>query len=219
MLSKKRKICLRDPVQEPLKNSMLLELSIQGQHKISNCLLGQLEIRTHLCLHHKISKLPQSYYDVPYCLPFKTNYRKDRLIWTSNLTTQLVSLSGGYVLIFLPSKMTETMLHSLGNQCCQNSSCYLKYRWQHYDTGNLFYAALKRRHESYRRMYRMSRSKVNHTWAKANRLCQSKGYNLPSFVSLQDTKHFFTFLDKDYQSLETPIFIGIRKMVIILFFI
>ena len=215
LLSEKRKICLRDPVQEPLKNSMLLELSIQGQHKISNCLLGQLEIRTHLCLI--ISKLPQSYYGVPYWSRFKTNFREDRLIWTSNLTTQLVSQSGGYVLIFLPGKMTEAMLHSLGNQCCQNGSCYLKYRWRHYDTGDMFYIALKRRHESYRRIYRMSRSKGNHTWAEANRLCQTKGYNLPSFVSLQDTQHFFTFLDKYYQSLGTPIFIGIHKMVIILF--
>ena len=113
--------------------------------------------------------------------------------------------------------MTEAMLHSLGNQCCQNGSCYLKYRWRHYDTGDMFYIALKRRHESYRRIYRMSRSKGNHTWAEANRLCQSKRYNLPSFVSLQDTQHFFTFLDKYYQSLGTPVFIGIHKMVIILF--
>ena len=102
VLSEKRKICLRDPVQEPLKNSMLLELSIEGQHKISNCLLGQLEMRTHLCLRHKISKLAQSHYGLPYCSRFKTDFGEDRLIWTSNLTTQLLSQSGGYVLIFLP---------------------------------------------------------------------------------------------------------------------
>ena len=36
-------------MQQPLKDAMLIELSVQGQFEMSNCVLGQIEIKSHLC--------------------------------------------------------------------------------------------------------------------------------------------------------------------------
>ena len=53
------------------------------------------------------------------------------------------------------------------------------------------------------------------TWTEANETCQWMGTNLPSFVSQEDIKNFFKFLNYfDRLTILTPIFIGIHKKVI-----
>ena len=50
------------------------------------------------------------------------------------------------------------------------------------------------------------------TWTEANETCGRLGTNLPGFVSQEDVKNFFVFLE--YFALLTilmPIFIGIHK--------
>ena len=87
-------ICLRDPVQKPLNSTMIVELSLHGQLKISNCLLGQIEIKSYLCLSedYYTEKMPiQHYRYTPYCVPSQSNLGEDVLIWTLNLTTGISS--------------------------------------------------------------------------------------------------------------------------------
>ena len=119
-------------LQKPLNSTMVVELSLQGQFKMSKCLLGQIEIKSYLCLsdNYYTESMPiQQYRYAPYCVPSQSNLGEDILLWTLNLTNELVYNSGGHVRIFLPGKMFETMFHTLENDCCLTSSCYLKYRW------------------------------------------------------------------------------------------
>ena len=105
-------ICLRDPVQKPLNSTMVVELSLQGQFKMAKCLLGQIEIKSYLCLsgNYYTENMPiQQYRYAPYCVSSQSNRGEDILLWTLNLTNELVYNSGGLVRIFLPGKMFETM--------------------------------------------------------------------------------------------------------------
>ena len=224
LLDEKCVICLREPMQQPLKNDMLIELSVQGQFEMSNCVLGQIKIKSYLCLsedYHTGNKLIKTFYHVPNCAPGQSNRGKDRLIWTSNLSTKLVSQSGGYVFIFVPGKILEPLFHNVTNDCCITSPCYLKYRWnyygkhripffQHFYMGQYMIAGLhllisrEETEEPFKR-----------TWTEANETCRRLGTNLPSFVSQEDIKNFFVFLNYfDRLTMLTPIFIGIHKKVI-----
>ena len=227
LLDEKCVICLREPMQQPLKDAMLIELSVQGQFEMYNCVFGQIEIKSHLCHgedYHTGNKLIKTYYHVPKCVPGQCNRGKDRLIWTSNLSTKLVSQSGGYVFIFVPGKILEPLFHNVTSNCCITSPCYLKYRWTYYREHRIPFF----RH-MYMGQYMIAGLRLlisieeieeieqpfKRTWSEANETCRRLGTNLPSFVSQEDVKNFFVFLEYfDLLTILTPIFIGIHKKVI-----
>ena len=58
---------------------------------------------------------------------------------------------------------------------------------------------------------------IAHTWYEANKMCNDRGRNLPSFVSYQDVEKLKKFLKKvSWSALVTHIFIGIHKKVIMI---
>ena len=202
-----QEICLRDPVQKPLNSTMIVELSLQGQFKMSNCLLGKIEIKSYLCLsedYYTESMPIQHFRYTHFCAPSQSNLGEDMLIWTLNLTTEFVHNSGGYVWIFLPGKMFETMFHTLNRDCCTTSPCHLKYRWNfHYDFSSTLSQVLK-----------LNTKPQRLTWFKARHICKQWGQNLYSFVSFEDIKKLIQHLDLGFEiSLVTSIFVGLYREV------
>ena len=206
---------------QPLQSNMLIELSIQAQFAMSHCLLGQIKIKSYLCLsedYYTENRLSKSFFHVPNCFPSQSNRGEDVLIWTSNLSTKHVSLSGGQVLIFVPGKILEPTFQILTSDCCLTAPCYLKYRWKYYGSHRIpFFQNSIPYHIAGLHLV-ISREEIEkpiaRTWTEANELCQRLGTNLPSFVSQYDIKNFFVFLDSvDHVTVLTPIFIGITKEV------
>ena len=79
LLDEKCVICLREPMQQPLKTAMLIELSVQGQFEMSNCVLGQIEIKSNLCHsedYHTRNKLIKTYYHVQKLCAWSTQLRE-----------------------------------------------------------------------------------------------------------------------------------------------
>ena len=214
-------ICLRDPVQKPLKNDMLIELSVHGQFQMSNCVLGQIELKFHLCLsedHYTKKRLSKSYYYVPKCKLGQSNKGEGKFIWTSNLSTKVVSQSGGQVFIFVPGKILEPLFHTLTSDCCNSSPCYLKYRWKYYGMHRIPFFPYFSQYMIAGLRSIISREVIEEpfkrTWTEANEFCQRLGTSLPSFVSQEDIKNFFVFLNYfDHSPILAPIFIGIHKRV------
>ena len=116
-----------------MKDTFVLELSLTGSTK-ENCSLGHAKISTSLCL----SCLWIYYiYDVDpgiegmefrMCVTSEVNFGEDRLVWTSEVTTNYFHSERSSILIDLPRKISDAQM-SISDSCCINALCESRYIW------------------------------------------------------------------------------------------
>ena len=148
-------VCLRETVKGFMSSFISLKLSVEDKGNI-NCSIGEVIVYSNLCMFSKRVTFHTSFYidmDTIFraCTERqlgnkskrKVNFGEDKLIFKSNLSTNVLRYIGNKAIVDIPGKIFNIQLKANFNQNCLNSSLNLTYDWK-YNSLPFF----KRKHRS-----------------------------------------------------------------------
>ena len=207
-----------------IKHSRLIELSLIGDFKLKNCILGTIHISTYLCLSEKYYVDPKAkdFVDVPQCVDKKSNMGEDFLVWSSNLTTSMMYFHGKRALWHLRGNVFDASFYYKPNSCCMSKMCSLEFRMDNLEMYNSYFDLFG--NNKYKFYALLSRNVLAdyeepkaRSWYEANKICTEKGRQLPTFASYENVEVLLHFLSKiSWTVMVTNLFIGISKQVCIM---
>ncbi len=128
-------ICLKESFRKYVMPDSILLLSTQGLE--STCTVGMMIFDVNLCLgfcwfSRFLGNIGPQYTNLRMCTSAAHHciYGQEKIVWSSELTSDMLQSTCDLVKVDLPGKVFRAMLSS-SDKCCRTTNCFLRFSWSY----------------------------------------------------------------------------------------
>ncbi len=129
------RICLKEHFRKVIRADMMLSLQAHGS--FASCSLGHFNMSLTFCRdEYWFSQILQldgfnlEHLGLPTCVRSDYGDHKEKIVWTSVLTSQMFLIDDDVVHVSLPGKPFDAVLLPSGESCCMSQTCFMSFMWR-----------------------------------------------------------------------------------------